>query len=511
MSKYEPKDSPTEASGLLHHEADREADVRLEAGGPREELVNEAASESHHGVIREKAVSLGREEEARLVLESTTITPFVAWAMTILFLLTICSVPILQHVLEIRKNLAERRIEVANGEAPQTPILPKSYDAIQELPSLEQLRNVDSFKAAWELIPSASRFQEHEEALQDDSYIVQWTLPKLQKVLVQMGVGNEQAYCGEVVNGHRWLHYRPDVDYVTSTGFLNPTLLLMRKRSGDMDTEMVQPDPVRAIVDFKQQLAKRGIELIVMPTPLKTMMHPEALSTRYKFAQTTLQNPSYSQFQRALQEKGVKVFDCSDRLAQEMKRTQKAQYLETDTHWTPQAMELVAQGLSAFIEREVTFQQEADYQCQRHSVAVSNAGDITDMLRLPEEQKLFLPQKVTVKQVINPDGELWYPSRGAEILLLGDSFSNIYSLEGMKWGESAGFGEQLSFFLKRPIDSITNNAGGSHVTRERLVKEMARGKNRLRGKRVVIWQFAMRDLLIGNWKLLELPSGKSPS
>jgi alginate O-acetyltransferase complex protein AlgJ len=75
----------------------------------------------------------------------------------------------------------------------------------------------------------------------------------------------------------------------------------------------------------------------------------------------------------------------------------------------------------------------------------------------------------------------------------------------MGWGEGAGFAEQLSYHLRRPLDRIVINAGGSHTTRQQLRRELARGKDRLAGKRLVIWQFAMRDLMEGDWKLLPLP------
>ncbi len=449
---------------------------------------------------------IGREEEAKLALENTRISRPVAWMLTIGFLLTIGSVPLIQHALEIHKNLAARRAETARGEAPQTPLAPKFTNVVQELPSMEQLQAAKNPRQAWELIPSASQFKAHEDALQDDSFVVQWTLPRLQNLLVGVGVGNEQAYCGRTLGGHRWLHYRPDVDYVTSRGFLDPALLLVRQRSGEGGE--VQPDPVRAIVDFERQLARRGIDLIVMPTPVKTMMHPEALSSRYSPAQGVLQNPSYSQFRERLRQNGVKVFDVSDALWQEMRRTGKSQYLQTDTHWTPPAMELSARQLGQFIEKRVKLPSQEPVVYTRTSREVTNRGDIDEMLRLPPQQTWFGMQRVRIHPVSTEDGELWYPSRAADILLLGDSFSNIYSLEGMNWGEGAGLAEQLSFVLQRPVDSITNNAGGSHVTRERLAKELARGKNRLRGKRLVIWQFAMRDLLIGDWKILELPSPK---
>lgn len=447
---------------------------------------------------------IGREAEAKLALETTRITPFVSWGLTLGFLLTIGSVPLVQHVLDIQKNLAARRLESARGEAPQTSLWPKSYDFLAELPSMEQLRAVRNPRDAWQLIPSADQFKTHEDALQDDSFLVQWTLPRLQNFGVGIGVGNEQAYCGRELAGHRWLHYRPDVDYVTSRGFLDPALLLVRRRSGE--GAEIQPDPVRAIADFQRQLARRGIDLIVMPTPVKTMMHPEALSSRYSFAQGVLQNPSYSRFREILRQKGVKVFDVSDALFAEMRRGKKSQYLQTDTHWTPPAMELAARKLGEWIQKEVELPPQEPVGYTRSQRDVANRGDITEMLRLPENQTWFDLQKVQIHPVSTPDGELWYPSRAADILLLGDSFSNIYSLDGMNWGEAAGLAEQLSFALQRPVDSITNNAGGSHVTRERLARELARGKNRLRGKRLVIWQFAMRDLLIGDWKMLELPS-----
>jgi alginate O-acetyltransferase complex protein AlgJ len=342
--------------------------------------------------------------------------------------------------------------------------------------------------------------------------VAAWVLPRAQTVLTGwMGVGNEQVYIGRKmpnVNGSRqWLHYRPDVDYLSSRGFLDPALLRVRKRSGDAETQAIQPDPLRAIIDFKTQLGQRGIQLIVMPTPVKAMMQPETLSSRFRFGQDVLQNPSYDLFRQKLQTAGVLVFDASVTLANQMRRSGQAQYLETDTHWTPAAMETAAHKLARFIQQHAKLSNET-VTYTRQAREVANLGDIAEMLKLPENQKLFPKQRVRIQQVKTEDGELWYPSREAEVLLLGDSFSNIYSLDGMNWGESAGFGEQLSFYLKRPIDSIINNAGGSYVTRERLIGDLKRGKDRLRGKRVVIWQFAMRDLLSGDWKLLALPSVK---
>ena len=450
---------------------------------------------------------LGREEEAMLALEHTRITPRLGWLLSGAFLATIFAVPFVQHGLEMQRNLTARRAEIAATGHAETPLWPRFYNFTGEFPTWAQMSKVRSPQMAWALIPTAEQFKTHEDLLQDDSPLVQWTLPRVQNFVTRLGVGNEQAYCGRVMpDGRQWLHYRPDVDYVTSRGFLDPAFLTARKRTAG--EEIVQPDPVRAIVDFRDQLARRGIRLLLMPTPVKAMMQPETLSARATFGQGVVQNPSYAQFLAELKNARVEVFDPSDLIMAEMKRTRQPQYLADDTHWLPGAMELTARVLAQRIGGMKVLPPSEPETYARRTVTVSNRGDIFDMLRLPTWQSFVTPQTVQVHQVRTADGETWFPARSADVLLLGDSFSNIYSLEGMNWGESAGLAEQLSFALKRPVDAITNNAGGSFVTRELLVKELARGRNRLRTKKLVVWQFAMRDLLSGNWKLLDLPSGK---
>lgn len=66
--------------------------------------------------------------------------------------------------------------------------------------------------------------------------------------------------------------------------------------------------------------------------------------------------------------------------------------------------------------------------------------------------------------------------------------------------------EQLSWALGISLDRIVVNAGGSHTTREQLAREMSRGHDRLKGKRVVICQFTAQELLSGDWKHGELPA-----
>jgi alginate O-acetyltransferase complex protein AlgJ len=132
------------------------------------------------------------------------------------------------------------------------------------------------------------------------------------------------------------------------------------------------------------------------------------------------------------------------------------------------------------------------------------------MLKLPDDQALFLPQSVTVEQVQDGSGAPWEPDAKADVLLLGDSFTNIFTLEGMGWGVSAGLGPQLALALRRPLDVIAQNDSGAFATRQALARELGAGSDRLAGKRVVVWQFASRELSVGDWKLMDYTLSTTP-
>jgi alginate O-acetyltransferase complex protein AlgJ len=111
---------------------------------------------------------------------------------------------------------------------------------------------------------------------------------------------------------------------------------------------------------------------------------------------------------------------------------------------------------------------------------------------------------VTIQQVPS-----WRPSKEADTLLLGDSFSNIFSLAGLGWGEAAGFAEHLSRALGGyPLDCILRNSDAAFATREILSRELARGRDRLAGKKLVIWEFAARELAFGDWKIIDMKLGQ---
>jgi len=180
-------------------------------------------------------------------------------------------------------------------------------------------------------------------------------------------------------------------------------------------------------------------------------------------------------------------------------------FLVQDTHWTPAWMEHVARALAAHVSGLGVLGPAPAPAWHAVEEGAERVGDLVDMLKLPEDQALFLPQAVRIHTVKDAQGNAWESDAGAEILLLGDSFTNVFSLEGMGWGAAAGLGPHLSLALQRPLDMIAQNDSGAFVTRRALARELAAGSDRLAGKRVLIWEFAARELSAGDWKRIELP------
>ena len=88
----------------------------------------------------------------------------------------------------------------------------------------------------------------------------------------------------------------------------------------------------------------------------------------------------------------------------------------------------------------------------------SNGGDLLGMLRLPEDQKVFAPQAVVAHKVSSVEnGGPWSASIGSEVVLLGDSFTNIYSDSSLGWGASAGFADATAG-RSRPAGSAMSSA-----------------------------------------------------
>lgn len=443
--------------------------------------------------------TLNREEIAKREIGQTRITPILARVLTAIFLATIFSVPLVQMVYERHQYQAGQR-------ASPWPDSTAIFRSVTQIPTWWR-ESAGSFRARIFRVNARLLRDMHtyQDTLKDQSLLKQVVLPPAQWVLTRwLGVGNEKAYCG--LNG--WLFYRPEIDYLTGRGFLEPRVLAKRSESGSEWQAPPQPDPRRAIRQFHDQLAARGIALIIMPAPAKPSIQPEQFTLACQSDLRAIQNASYAALLAELRRDGLVIFDVADALARRRQESREPQYLATDTHWRPEAMQWVAEQLGAFIQTQLTLSVGQPVTYRSETGSLDNLGDTALMLNLPPWQTLYGREPVAIRRILTPGNAFWRASDTADILFLGDSFANIYSLEPMGWGESAGLVEQLSFIFQRPIDRIVRNDSGAYATRAALARDLAAGRDRLAGKKLVIWQFAARELTEGDWKLIDLKVGR---
>src|ERR1051325_5619034 len=307
---------------------------------------------------------LPREEEADLALKNTKFTPGTRQALIALFLLTIVVVPTIQLAGEFR----------AAGSISRMPMV-TIFKSLPWFPHAEDLKRV-------------------ERSLENESVVSQWLLPRMQYLLtVLLGAGNEQVYLGQ----DPWLFYRADVDHVVGLPFLDP--LRMKPR---LNASRVQPDPIKAIVDFRNQLAARGIDLVVLPVSVKPSVEGEMLAVskaNRAEASAGLPNPSFNEFKTRLEREKVRVFDPAPFMEERAKNGPL--YLDTDTHWRPETMEFVAQKLADSLHLPVTGGSTTSSIVEKEITA---RGDIAAMLKLTSGDKFFPPEKVTIRQVVTGNG-----------------------------------------------------------------------------------------------------------
>ncbi|MDJ0841183.1 MAG: hypothetical protein QNK37_32020 [Acidobacteriota bacterium] len=404
---------------------------------------------------------LTREDIARREVGHTDIAPGTARFLVVGFLSVILLVPVVQLYLEAR-----------NGEPPKIAGVTGLFASVVGTP---QLPTPDQIKAFEDEVTSADWLRDA-------------MLSPTQSVLTTLGAGNGKTWIGK----NNWLFYEPGIRHLTGPGYLDEAVQKKRTRAGK------NADPLAAITHFHEQLQARGIQLILAPIPVKPGIYPEKLSNRYTAAGPPPTQPDDSVLFEQLRERGITVVDLTADMTG-VKQSEPA-YLETDTHWTPAGMAAAAERIAEHYPRN--HGPAAWHQTPKQ---ITNHGDLTVMLKLPEGQTRFPQETVTIQRITNNAGEPWRPDPKAEILLLGDSFTNIYSMEGLHWGEHAGLAEHLSHSLNRPIDRIAVNDNGAFSTRDALARALARGENRLAGKKVVIWEFSARELSQGDWRLIDLP------
>ena len=438
---------------------------------------------------------ISREEAARQDVEATRISRVSAWALVVFFALIITAIPVAQCLIDIAEHMSDRR-------ATMLPDSLRIGECIQEACTEMHAADVASLADRAFLFNRLlnRNIRKYESGLEESSFLSELLIPPAQFVFSRvLRTGNEKVYTGR----RGWLYYRDDVDYVTGRGFMEPSVQKMRRNSDGGMPEAVEPDPFPAIIEFRDFLRARGIDLLLLPVPVKPSVHPEYLGRKAEKTGQIPNNSSFEQFLERAKAQGIECVSLHGLMASMKSQSDVPLYLKTDTHWSPETMTAVAKHVAGVIKGRC-----GPAEAGRYSVAkaeVYNQGDTARMHNMPAWALKEEKEMAVVDIVLSSDGRsVWRSDRNSPVLVLGDSFANIYSMPSLGWGKSAGLTEHISLHLGLPVDRILRNDDGAFASREMLWTELKADKDRLKSTRIVIWEFSERELMNGNWKRLML-------
>jgi len=371
--------------------------------------------------------------------------------LTLVFLGIIAAMPLIQVV-----------VEVSRGE------LPKALRVFKRIPTAANLRAYD-------------------RSLEDANWVSAKLRPWAQYVqFAWLKDGGEKALIGR----DGWLFYGPGVQYVTD-------------RPGVHRPTTTAEDVEAAVIDLRNQLALRGIQLLVMPMPNKESVYPEKL-TRRAAGQSGALSPETRELMIRLKDAGVEVVDLFE-LFTTRKATETSLaaplYLTRDSHWSPAGVELAARAVARLV-LEHNWVKPGSVPYEIKSSPVKRVGDILHMLQMPGLEVEELAEQTPCSQVVRGDtGQPYRDEISSEILVLGDSFLRIYQTDEPGAG---GFIAHLAHELRQPVTSIVNDGGASTLVRQ----ELSRRPTWLANKKVVIWEFVERDIRLGTegWQHIPLPA-----
>src|SRR5688572_10162465 len=219
------------------------------------------------------------------------------WALIAIFVAILGAVPLRQILLELRGENGIGALEVFNEP------------------------------------PTAANLRAYEKNLEKSSWAAQLSRPWLQFAnFTALKDGGEKV----VVGSSGWYFYKPGLNYMLARREVlraaNPT-----------------NDPVTAIIDFRDQLAARGIHLLVMPVPNKESIYPDRLSSRAEGMHGVVSARTQEILEK-LRGAKVEVVDLFKEFSSARKlggsSAETPLYLAQDTHWSAAGVTLAAKAVA---------------------------------------------------------------------------------------------------------------------------------------------------------------------
>src|SRR5262249_4731544 len=135
-------------------------------------------------------------------------------------------------------------------------------------------------------------------------------------------------------------------------------------------------DPIPAIVDFHDELKRRGIDLLLMPVPPKAAInHEKILPDVHLHGETAAPYPA--RFYDELRKREIDVGDLSPVYLQNRASERGPVFCKTDTHWSGLGCVLAAQTIKEKIREKLAAQSGKNYAAEWKETTIK--GDLVDL------------------------------------------------------------------------------------------------------------------------------------
>jgi alginate O-acetyltransferase complex protein AlgJ len=287
-------------------------------------------------------------------------------------------------------------------------------------------------------------------------------LPYLE-ALTKVSPGDQANPPAGILGTDGWLFFAPELRH------------LNRPNEGKNESARA----LAAIVDFNNQLEKVGILLLVVPVPSKATVYPEKLAPGLQ-TPTTPPFTSESAFCALLETNGVRTLDLTS-IFFTNRYSGAPLYCRTDSHWSPEGIRIAASEIAAKIRgnSEVFCAGKLPMEAAQQQITIR--GDLTS----PSDGQ----ESITIRSVTS-GGQPVPTLKESPVLLLGDSHNLVFHSGGDMHALGAGLPDQLAMELGSPVDLVAVMGSGATAAR----RSLARRRDNLAGKRVVVWCFSAREL-----------------